>query len=352
MTPTNLNSTSLIDEDASLEDFCPSDDPELELIDKAITVSYNAALARLTSIAAATLYNRLCQWTRFKKDLDDGWVYYTAANYAFDTNFSKNTFTKAYKELVDAGLVEQKTTYIRLTRIKACHFRITAKSPRDLYLETKREDSTNHKNEQDRPHKNAKSIYTEVHTEGREDFPLVGKSAPSEHLALDASQASPARLAPKEKEASLPFGANPKEVVSVRPDKVAAEAASAQGRPYAVAKAVLQGWGYQVPKIGAPLAKLVKLWIEAGVKTEEIIEAGKLMKESGDEYWQKATPTQMLSSNGLLWYQTRKLEQNKPKTIEDYRREIAEAQAAEERANDTSFWEAVKKFEAKQRGEL
>lgn len=91
------------------------------------------------------------------------------------------------------------------------------------------------------------------------------------------------------------------EVVSVRPNK---KETDSNKKPYAVAQVVLRAWGYKFNKIGAPIAKLFKAWLDAGFTTEQIIEAGNMMKESGEEYWQKATPIQMLTENAMLWYQT------------------------------------------------
>lgn len=310
----------------------------------ASTASYCVENARELGIPAALLLDKIVRLSPHTPR-KDGFCWYTAKDFEKETSLGKRAFDNAAHKLEEAGIIERKVTYVIGTMERATHFRLlpqneqTEGASEALSMESASE---------------ALSVNT-IKKYNKERCKCgTALTPPSEISSLGASQATPARPAPMEKETPFSFGADAKETVavSVRPDKAAAENAAAQARPYAVSKAVLQGWGYQISKVGAPLAKLVKSWVDAGFKTEEIIEAGKMMKESGDEYWQKATPTQMLSSNGLLWYQTRKLEKNKPKTFEDYQREIAEEELRKAREKDTSFWEAVKKFEAKQRGEL
>lgn len=287
------------------------------------TVTMDARLAREVGVTAAMLYNLLA-WqaqTPTVGDYDEnGWFYCTAAYFEEKTSLHPNTFTKAIKSLVDAGLIECKRMFVKYGYLKANrsvnHFRVVQTI--DDFLLTRN--------------------VSDTHT-------------PCDLNNIKENIKEKSQLTPMASELTspvFPVGAHQGKI-SVRPNK---KEANPDRRPYAVGQAVLKAWGFKTAKIGVPMAKLIKGWLDAGFTDKDIIEAGKMMKQSGDEYWQKATPVQMLSSNGLLWYQTRKLEQNKPKTFEDYQREIAEAQAAEERAKDTSFWEAVKKFEAKQRGEL
>lgn len=85
---------------------------------------YNLQLARIVGIPAAVLYNRIVNWTRFKCDADDGWVYYTKSQFADETAFHSNTFQKAAQALVDVGLIKKKISYIPYSRRRATFFRL------------------------------------------------------------------------------------------------------------------------------------------------------------------------------------------------------------------------------------
>lgn len=302
----NSNPQHLIDETAELVEFNTKGEPDIDLLEKNITVGYNAALARLTSIAAASLYNRLCQWTRFKGSLENGWIYYTAKDFAFDTNMSPNTFTKAYRELVEAGLIEQKTTYIRMSRIKACHFRITSKSPIDLYKERKNDEMTNRKFANPIARKNAIPIYTEENTIGTSDFTTSSEiSSLPQSTTVGASQPTAARTSTPSQ--TTPFGEEVKRR-SVRPSQ---KDDGGRKRAYAVANNVRKrlGLGGQSTP---PYKQLIGRWLECGFTEDDIVEANHMQMNANDGFHETLSPMARLSADSMDWYREQK---NKDKRV-------------------------------------
>ena len=193
----------------------------------------------------------------------------TAKQFEEETSLKKRAFDNAAHTLEERGIVERKITYIVGTMERASHFRLIPQ------------------NEQ--PQSASEALCIESASEALS----VNTMKYNKRKSKFASELTP----PLE---SFPIGA-PMEVVSVRPNK---KETDSNKKPYAVAQVVLRAWGYKFNKIGAPIAKLFKAWLDAGFTTEQIIEAGNMMKESGEEYWQKATPIQMLTENAMLWYQT------------------------------------------------
>lgn len=241
------------------------------------TVTMDANLAREVGIPAAMLYNLLV-WqsqTPMAKDYDEeGWFYCTADYFEEKTTFNQNTFTKASDILVKAGLIEKQRMYVKKgfkdANRSVTHFRI--KSRNDDFQLTR----------------NVSDTHTKCDLYNKEE-----KIKEKEQFTANADELSPSP--------DFSLGAPKQNVVSVRPNK---KETDSNKKPYAVAQVVLRAWGYKFNKIGAPIAKLFKAWLDAGFTTEQIIEAGNMMKESGEEYWQKATPIQMLTENAMLWYQT------------------------------------------------
>lgn len=96
------------------------------LVNRSITASFDAGLAREVGIPAAILYNQLT-WlagTKMAQDYDeDGWFYYTAQDFEEDTTYTKNVFTRATDKLVEAGYIEKKKMYKKNTSISVNHFR-------------------------------------------------------------------------------------------------------------------------------------------------------------------------------------------------------------------------------------
>lgn len=254
------------------------------------TATFDANLARHVGIAAAILYNLLL-WTSQSEVVEnydpDGWFYFTAKRFERLTTYSANWFTKASDKLVEAGLVEKKRMFRHDHEGLAClHFRIANPNWKTAFEDfeiTQNVRGTHTKCDFNiKEEKEKKKI--EITPNG-DDF---------------ASPQSSLGSAPKEVVEDFPVGAE-EQKVSVRPNKKEADPAK---RCWAVAKQVLEAWGYRAPKVSSVLAGKVKTWLDAGFSPEQIIEAGGMMKENGDEYWKSATPIQMLSENGLLWYQT------------------------------------------------
>lgn len=237
-------------------------------IQYASTASFCVENARELGIPAALLLDKIVRLSRSTKR-EDGFCWYTAKQFEEETSLKKRAFDNAAHTLEERGIVERKITYIVGTMERASHFRLipqneqTQSASEALCIESASE---------------ALSVNTMKYNKRKSKF---------------ASELTP----PPE---NFPIGA-PMEVVSVRPNK---KETDSNKKPYAVAQVVLRAWGYKFNKIGAPIAKLFKAWLDAGFTTEQIIEAGNMMKESGEEYWQKATPIQMLTENAMLWYQT------------------------------------------------
>lgn len=237
-------------------------------IQYASTASFCVENARELGIPAALLLDKIVRLSRSTKR-EDGFCWYTAKQFEEETSLKKRAFDNAAHTLGERGIVERKITYIVGTMERASHFRLipqneqTQSASEALCIESASE---------------ALSVNTMKYNKRKSKF---------------ASELTP----PPE---NFPIGA-PMEVVSVRPNK---KETDSNKKPYAVAQVVLRAWGYKFNKIGAPIAKLFKAWLDAGFTTEQIIEAGNMMKESGEEYWQKATPIQMLTENAMLWYQT------------------------------------------------
>lgn len=237
-------------------------------IQYASTASFCVENARELGIPAALLLDKIVRLSRSTKR-EDGFCWYTAKQFEEETSLKKRAFDNAAHKLEERGIVERKITYIVGTMERASHFRLipqneqTQSASEALCIESASE---------------ALSVNTMKYNKRKSKF---------------ASELTP----PPE---NFPIGA-PMEVVSVRPNK---KETDSNKKPYAVAQVVLRAWGYKFNKIGAPIAKLFKAWLDAGFTTEQIIEAGNMMKESGEEYWQKATPIQMLTENAMLWYQT------------------------------------------------
>lgn len=237
-------------------------------IQYASTASFCVENARELGIPAALLLDKIVRLSRSTKR-EDGFCWYTAKQFEEETSLKKRAFNNAAHTLEERGIVERKITYIVGTMERASHFRLipqneqTQSASEALCIESASE---------------ALSVNTMKYNKRKSKF---------------ASELTP----PPE---NFPIGA-PMEVVSVRPNK---KETDSNKKPYAVAQVVLRAWGYKFNKIGAPIAKLFKAWLDAGFTTEQIIEAGNMMKESGEEYWQKATPIQMLTENAMLWYQT------------------------------------------------
>lgn len=265
------------------------------------TATFDANLARKVGLAAAILYNLLL-W-QSQSDIvanydPNGWFYFTAKRFEALTTYSANWFTKASDKLVEIGLVEKKRMFRHDAQGVAClHFRMLQadwKLAFDDFGITQNVSGT---------HTKCDLYNIEEKKKKKPEITASSDFGPCEPSALGASQATPARPAPSEKE-ELPFGAGSKRV-SVRPNKKEPDPAR---RPYAVGQTVLQAWGFKSGKIAGPLRDRLNEWLNLGFTAEQIIEAGKLMKQSKDEYWQNATPIQMLSQNGMLWYQAHRKE--------------------------------------------
>lgn len=237
-------------------------------IQYASTASFCVENARELGIPAALLLDKIVRLSRSTKR-EDGFCWYTAKQFEEETSLKKRAFDNAAHTLEERGIVERKITYIVGTMERASHFRLIPQ------------------NEQPQSASEALSI------ESASEALSVNTMKYNKRKSKFVNELTP----PPE---SFPIGA-PMEVVSVRPNK---KETDSNKKPYAVAQVVLRAWGYKFNKIGAPIAKLFKAWLDAGFTTEQIIEAGNMMKESGEEYWQKATPIQMLTENAMLWYQT------------------------------------------------
>lgn len=244
------------------------------------TVTMDANLARHVGRCAAMLYNLLLWQSQSEvvQNYDrDGWFYLTAKRFEELTSYSANKFTQASDKLVERGLIEKKKTFRHdAIGVSCTHFRIICadwKSILESPVSQKMGEAT---------HRNCETNIKEENKEEREGF------------TLSACETTPP---------AFPVGAHQSEKVSVRPNKKEADPAR---RPFAVGQAVLKAWGFRTAKIGVPMAKLIKGWLDAGFGEKDIIEAGEMMKKSGDEYWAKATPIQMLTENAMLWYQQHK----------------------------------------------
>lgn len=240
----------------------------------------DANLARHVGRCAAMLYNLLLWQSQSEvvQNYDrDGWFYLTAKRFEELTSYSANKFTQASDKLVERGLIEKKKTFRHdAIGVSCTHFRIICadwKSILESPVSQKMGEAT---------HRNCETNIKEENKEEREGF------------TLSACETTPP---------AFPVGAHQSEKVSVRPNKKEADPAR---RPFAVGQAVLKAWGFRTAKIGVPMAKLIKGWLDAGFGEKDIIEAGEMMKKSGDEYWAKATPIQMLTENAMLWYQQHK----------------------------------------------
>ena len=252
------------------------------------TVTMDARLANKVGIAAALLYNLLA-WqaqTPMAQDYDpDGWFYCTSAYFSEKTSLHPNTFTKAIKALESVGLIECRRMFVKYGYKNANksvnHFRVIQTI--DDFLLTQKVRG---------PHTECDLNIKEENIKEESQITPNGDDFASPQNSLGS--------APKEVVEDFPVGAE-EQKVSVRPNKKEADPAK---RCWAVAKQVLEAWGYRAPKVSSVLAGKVKTWLDAGFSPEQIIEAGSMMKENGDEYWKSATPIQMLSENGLLWYQT------------------------------------------------
>lgn len=253
------------------------------------TVTMDAHLAKEVGVPAAMLYNLLA-WqaqTPMAQDYDDdGWFYCTAEYFEEKTTFNRNTFTKAIKALEDVGLIECQRMYVKYgyknTNKSVNHFRVIQRI--DEFLCTRNVRGTHTKCE-----------YNNIKEKIKEESQITPTG---DDLA---SPQSSTNSAPKE---DFSFGADT-EKVSIRPSKKETDSSK---RPFAVGQQVLKAWGYKSARVSAPLANKFKVWLDSGFTPEQIIEAGELMKKSGDKYWETATPIQMVSENGLLWYQEHRKE--------------------------------------------
>lgn len=253
------------------------------------TVTMDANLARHVGRCAAMLYNILVWQSQSEvvQNYDnDGWFYLTAKRFEALTSYSVNKFTQASDKLVECGLIEKKKTFRHdAIGVSCTHFKVLTTNWTDVF-----EKPVSQKLGA-AAHRNCETNIKEERKEERGGFtPAVSETHPQSSLGS----------APKEVVEDFPVGAE-EQKVSVRPNKKEADPAK---RCWAVAKQVLEAWGYRAPKVSSVLAGKVKTWLDAGFSPEQIIEAGGMMKENGDEYWKSATPIQMLSENGLLWYQT------------------------------------------------
>lgn len=247
----------------------------------ASTASFCVENARELGIPAAILLDKIVRLSPHTPR-KDGFCWYTAKDFEMETSLKKDAFAQAVKKLEEAGIIEKKVTYVLGTMERATHFKLTATS-----IEPKSEsgfDRTSSESGFD-----PLSVNTIKYNKGDTE---IAKAISSPQSSLGS--------APKEVVEDFPVGAE-EQKVSVRPNKKEADPAK---RCWAVAKQVLEAWGYRAPKVSSVLAGKVKTWLDAGFSPEQIIEAGGMMKENGDEYWKSATPIQMLSENGLLWYQT------------------------------------------------
>lgn len=252
------------------------------------TVTMDANLARYIGRCAAMLYNLLL-WQSQSEVVEnydaDGWFYMTAKRFEALTAYSTNKFTQASDKLVECGLIAKKKTFRHDTTGVSCtHFKVLCADWRVIF------ENPGSQKMGEATHRKCETNIIEENKEERGGFtPSAGETTPP---------------------SSFPLGAERSEKVSVRPNKKEADPSR---RPYAVGQAVLKAWGFKTAKIGVPMAKLIKGWLDAGFADKDIIEAGKMMKESGDSYWAQATPIQMLTQNAMLWYQQHK----QKKTLDD-----------------------------------
>lgn len=266
-----------------------------------MTASFDANLARHVGLAAAILYNILL-WQSQSEVVEnydpDGWFYFTAKRFEALTTYSANWFTKASDKLVEVGLVEKKRMFRHDHQGLAClHFRVVQTDWKLAF-----DDSGLTQNVRGTHTKCDYNILEEKKNK-KGEITLRDDFSSPQPSALGASPATPSRPAPIQNE-QLPFGAE-YEKVSVRPNKKETDPGR---RPFAVGQQVLKAWGYKSARVSAPLANKFKVWLDSGFTPDQIIEAGELMKKSGDKYWETATPIQMVSENGLLWYQEHRKE--------------------------------------------
>lgn len=286
-----------------------------QAVDISFTSGYSIRLAQALNPgnpskpmrAAAELWHYLCYKHNDalgtqKMEARDGYFYVKFEWWEKITSYSAKTFSEACALLKKAGLIDYKKMYILGSHVSCNHFKL-------LYPTWELAPNNQHF---EKPELNPLpvsdlevtsspyNIEENIEERGQGFDQKVETLPPSEPSALGAPQATPASLAPicelVENSLSGVFGVERK---SVRPDKK-----DKPGRQkFAVAQAVVKAWGFKTPKISARLADLVDVWLKAGFTSDQIIEAGNLMKKSGDKYWESATPIQMLGENGLLWYQ-------------------------------------------------
>lgn len=245
------------------------------------TASFCVENARELGIPAALLLDKIVRLSKHT-NREDGYCWYTAEQFEQETSLKKDAFARASKKLEDEGIVVRKVTYIIGTMDRATHFKLVR----------------NDGNE------NTESGSERISIEsGSEPLSVNTIKYNEEERKCDTA------LTPAPPTQFL-IGAERSEKVSVRPNKKEADPAR---RPYAVGQAVLKAWGFKTAKIGVPMANLIRGWLDAGFADKDIIEAGQMMKQSGDNYWAQATPIQMLTQNAMLWYQQHK----QKKTLDD-----------------------------------
>lgn len=269
-------------------------------VDTGFTSGYSIGLAQALNPsnpakpmrAAAELWHYLCYKHNDalgtqKMESRDGYFYVKFEWWERITGYSDRTFTEACSLLKRAGLIDYKKMYILGTHTSCNHFKL-------LYPTWELAPNNAHF---------AKPDSNPLRVSGTE--PTSGPYNNEDNIEEKEQGFEPngsKTLTPP----AFPLGAERNGKVSVRPNKKEADPAR---RPFAVGKTVLKAWGFKAAKIGVPMAKLIKGWLDAGFDDKDIIEAGEMMKKSGDSYWAQATPIQMLTQNAMLWYQQHKQKQ-------------------------------------------
>lgn len=92
-----------------------------------LTAGYNADIARAYGINEALLLDQIEFYSRMTPR-EDGFCWFTSAEFEMKTAVKEKAMVRAIKNLVDRGIIEVKNTYIINTMKRSRHFRIIGRA--------------------------------------------------------------------------------------------------------------------------------------------------------------------------------------------------------------------------------
>ena len=86
-----------------------------------LSASYDVDLAQKVGVIAAVLYNKLTYLSQFT-DRKDSYCWRTAEEFERELGISRKQQESAIKKLEESGLIKNKNTYIKNTKVKCKKF--------------------------------------------------------------------------------------------------------------------------------------------------------------------------------------------------------------------------------------